>query len=83
MGLLEGRLVNYVHIHIVTKNVCHIVIPTSLRHAIFNLMHDSHVAEYMSEYKIVYCVKLPISPRMRSDFSDWTKQFPHCTLTYP
>ena len=37
LGLLEGRLVYYEPIPIVTKHICRIIVPASFCHIIFNL----------------------------------------------
>ena len=49
LRLLEDRLVYYEYISFVNKNICRIVVPFSLRHKIFNLMHATHVAKHMGE----------------------------------
>ena len=36
LGLVEDRLVYYELIPTVTKHICRIIVPTSLRHTIFN-----------------------------------------------
>ena len=48
-GLLEGRFLYYEPIPTVTKYICRIVIPTSLYHTIFNLMHATHIAGSMGK----------------------------------
>ena len=47
LRLLEGRLFCYEHISTVTKHICRIVVPVSLRNAIFNLIHASPIAGHM------------------------------------
>ena len=37
--ILEGRLIYYESIATITNHICRIVVPTSLRRIIFNLMH--------------------------------------------
>ena len=58
LGLLEGRLLCYKPIPTVTKNMCRIIVPTSLRHTTFNLMHSTPVAGHMGEYKILCRIRL-------------------------
>ena len=58
LGLLEGRLVYYEPLHIVTKHICGIFIPKSLRHIIFNLMHATPVARNMGGYTTLYRIRL-------------------------
>jgi len=83
LGLLEGRLVYYEPIPIVTKHICSIVDPTSLRHTIFNLMYAIPVAGYMGEHKILYRIRLRLFwPRLRSNVSELIKKCPHCMITY-
>ena len=43
LGLLEGRLMYYEPIPTVTKHICHIIVPTSLHHIIFNLVYTTLV----------------------------------------
>ena len=82
LGLFEGRLVYYDPVPTVSKHICLIVVPLSLRRTIFTLMHATHVAGYMSEYKTLYRIKLRFFwPRLRSDVADWMKQCAHCLLT--
>ena len=82
-GSPEGRLVYYEPIPIVTKHICSIVDPTSLRHTIFNLMYAIPVAGYMGEHKILYRIRLRLFwPRLRSNVSELIKKCPHCMITY-
>ena len=83
LGLLEGRLVYYKPITTVTNNICRIVVPTFLRRLIFNLIYATPVAGRMGEYKTLYRIKLRFfSLCLRSDVSDWIKQYAHYMLTY-
>ena len=50
LGLLECRLMYYEAITTVTKYVCRIIVPTSLRHTISYLMHEKPVARHMGGY---------------------------------
>ena len=50
LGLLECRLMYYEAITTVTKYVCRIIVPTSLRHTISNMMHEKPVARHMGGY---------------------------------
>ena len=83
LGLLEGRLVYYELFPTVTKYIYRIIVSTSLRHTIFNLIHATPVAGYIGEYKILYQIRLRLFLlRLRSDISGWIKKYPHCMLTY-
>ena len=83
LGILEGRLVYYEPITTIINHICHIVVPTSLRRIIFNLMYAAPVAGNMGEYKTIYHIRLIFSwPRLRSDVAEWMKQCAHCMLTY-
>ena len=63
--------------------MCRIVVPTSLRRIIFNLMHATPVTGHIGEYKTLYHVKLRfVLHRLRSDLSDRVKQCLHFMLTY-
>ena len=65
---LGGRLVYYEAISVAIKYICRIIVPSSLRHKFFNLMHTTPVAGHMGEYKILYRIQLRFFwPRMRSD----------------
>ena len=59
LGLLEGKLVYYEPVPTITRHICHIIVPISLRHTIFNLIHRTHVAEQMREYKTLYWILFP------------------------
>ena len=49
----------------------------------FPFVNVTPIAEHMGEYKTLYRIKLRFfSPRLRSDVSDWIKQYAHCMLTY-
>ena len=58
LNILEGRLVYYEKVTTVTNHICRIVVPISLRRIIFNLMHATHIAGHMREYKTLYRIKL-------------------------
>ena len=58
IGLLSGRLAYYEHITLAHKHICRIVVPLSLRRKFFVLMHASHVAGHMGEYKTLYHIRL-------------------------
>ena len=61
LGLLEGRLVYYEPIATATNHICRVVVPTSLRRIIFNLIHATPIAGHMGEYKTLYRVRLRFS----------------------
>ena len=61
LGLLEGRLVYYEPIATATNHICRVVVPTSLRRIIFNLIHATSIAGHMGEYKTLYRVRLRFS----------------------
>ena len=44
LWLLEDRHVYYEPIPTITKHICRIIIPKSIRHTIFNLMHATPIA---------------------------------------
>ena len=72
--ILEDRLVYYGPIATITNHICRIVVPTSLRRIIFNLMHATLVAGHMGEYNTLYRIRLRfVWPRLRSDVSECTK----------
>ena len=54
LELLDGRLACYEPIPTVTKQMCRIVIPTSLHHTIFNMIHTTPITAHMGEYKTLY-----------------------------
>ena len=54
LGLFEGKLVYYKPIPTITKHVCRIIIPTLLRHTIFNLIYKTPITGYMGEYKTLH-----------------------------
>ena len=58
LGFIEGRLVYYEPIVNITNHIYRIVVPTSFRRIVFNLMHDTPVVGYMEEYKTLYRIKL-------------------------
>ena len=58
LGILEGRFVYYEPIPTITNYICRIILPTSLRHTIFNLIHTPPVAGHMGEYKTLYRIRL-------------------------
>ena len=58
LGILEGRLVYYEQVATVTNHICRIVVPISLCCIIFNLIHATHIAGHMGEYKTLYRIKL-------------------------
>ena len=58
LGLLESSIVYYEPILTVTKHICRIIIPTSLRLTIFNLMHATPIFGHMGEYKTLYRIRL-------------------------
>ena len=60
LGLLECRIVYYKPIPIVTKHISRIVVLTSLRHTIFNLIHVTPVTGHMGKYKTLYRTKLQL-----------------------
>ena len=62
LGLLQGRLVYYEPIPSVTKNNSRIIVLTSLRHTIFNLIHAIPVAGHIDEYKTLYRIRLRFFP---------------------
>ena len=66
-----------------TKYMCRIVVPTSLRRIIFNLMYTTPVAGHIWEYKTLYWIRLQFCwPRLRSDISDWINHSLQYMLTY-
>ena len=83
LGILEGRLVYYEKVAIVTNYIYRIVVPISLLRIIFNLMHATPITKHMGEYKTLYRIKLRFFwLRLSSEVSDWIKQCAHCMLTY-
>ena len=83
LGIVEGRLVIYEPVSTTVNQICRIVVPISLRHLIFSLLHASPVAGHMGEYKTIYCIRLrSFWPKMRSNIHRWIKQCPHCQLTF-
>ena len=58
LGLLEGRLMYYEPIPTVTKHICHIIVPTSLHHIIFNLVYTTLVDWHMGKYKTLHRIQL-------------------------
>ena len=83
LGLLEGRLVYYEQLSFTNKHICRIVVPLSLRHNIFNIMHATPDAGHMGEYKTLYRIRLRFFwPHMRADIKEWIQKCPHCVLTY-
>ena len=72
IAFLGGRLVYYEAISVTIKYICRIIVPSSLRHNFFNLMHTTPVAGHMGEYKTLYRIRLRFFwPRMRSDIKEW------------
>ena len=61
LRILECRLVYYEKNATVTNHICRIVVPTSLRRIIFNLMHATPITGYKGEYKTLYRIKLRFS----------------------
>ena len=61
LGILEGWLIYYELISIVTNHICRIVVSTSLRRITFHLLHVTHVAGDMGEYKIFTVLNLDSS----------------------
>ena len=57
-GLLEGMLKYDEHIPIVTNPMCRIVVPTSLRHIICNLIHTTSISEHTGKCKVLYHIRL-------------------------
>ena len=83
LELLGDGLVYYGQLSFANKHICRIVVPLSLRHKIFNRIHDTPVAEHMDEYKTLYRIRLRFFwPRMRTDIKEWIHKCPHYTLTY-
>ena len=67
----------------VTKYIYRIIVSTSLRHTIFNLIHATPVAGYIGEYKILYQIRLRLFLlRLRSDISGWIKKCSPCMIMY-
>ena len=58
LGTFEGQLVYYEPITTITNHICRIVIPTSLRRSIFNMIQAIRVDGHMGEYKTLYRIKL-------------------------
>ena len=80
---LGGRLVYYEAMFYANKHIYRIIVPSSLRHKTFNLIHATPVTGHVGEYKTVYRIRLRFFwPRMRSDIKAWIQQCPHCMLTY-
>ena len=72
--LLEGRLVYYDPVPTVTNHTCRIVVPLSFCRTIFTLMHATHVARYIGEYKTLHRIKLRFFwYQLRSDVAEWIK----------
>ena len=55
---LEGRLVYYEPLFIITRHICRIFFPTSLRHITFNPTNVTHIARYMRKYEILHRIRL-------------------------
>ena len=58
LRLLEGRFLYYERIPTDTKHICRIIVPTSLCHTLFNLMHATPATGHKEEYKILYRIRL-------------------------
>ena len=58
LGLLEGTLMYYESIHTITEHICRIIVPSSLRHTIFNMMHATPISGHIGEYKTLYQIRL-------------------------
>ena len=58
LGIVEGRLVFYETVPTTSNKIYRIVVPVSLRHTIFSLLHASPTTGHMREYKILYRIKI-------------------------
>ena len=71
LGFHEDRLVYYNPIATVTNYIYHIVVPTSLRHVLLNLINATPTAGHMGEYKTLYRIELRfLWLRLRLNVSD-------------
>ena len=60
LWLLDGRVVYYEPVPTFTKDIFRIIVSTSLRDIIFNIMHATPVSGHMGEYKTLYWILLRI-----------------------
>ena len=58
VGIVEGRLICYEQAPTTIEQIFNIVVPISLRHTIFYLLHASPVVGRMDEYQTLYRIKL-------------------------
>ena len=56
--IINDRLVYLEPVAFSTNHLCRIVVPLSLKCAIFDAMHGFPAAGHMGEYKTLYCFKL-------------------------